>query len=136
MTVDEIERDRSATASANRSVRMQSVIDACRKKTCELCGSPCAGEPHHIKTRGAGGSDVPENLVQLCGRCHRAAHDGKIPKERLLRIVARRLRITDAELEQRLGTIEGKGGLIDTSELRIIEEEAGRYSRRKSVPLS
>lgn len=136
MTSDDVERDRETETTKGNSIRMQVVIDACRKKTCELCGRPCAGEPHHIKTRGAGGSDVPENLIQLCGRCHRAAHDGKIPKEQLQRIVARKLGITEAELQGRLAAIEGKGGSFDTAELRIIEEEARRDSRRKAVPLS
>jgi hypothetical protein len=37
---------------------------------CEACGGPARGLPHHIKHRGAGGSDEPENLLRLCHWCH------------------------------------------------------------------
>jgi 5-methylcytosine-specific restriction endonuclease McrA len=50
---------------------------------CELCGSsdPMGanrGGIHHRKPRSRGGSDVPENLITLCGRCHTAVHAGRI----------------------------------------------------------
>lgn len=31
-------------------------------------------DPHHIKTRGAGGGDEQANLCPLCRSCHEAAH--------------------------------------------------------------
>jgi len=37
---------------------------------CEACGNSAYGLPHHIKTRGAGGDDGPENLLRLCWSCH------------------------------------------------------------------
>jgi len=38
-------------------------------KSCEVCGKgPC--DPCHFKTRGAGGDDVPENLMALCRAHH------------------------------------------------------------------
>jgi len=39
---------------------------------CEACGKPVrkGALPHHIKTRGAGGTDDPENLLRLCDECH------------------------------------------------------------------
>ena len=37
---------------------------------CEACGKPVYGLPHHIVTRGAGGTDRPENLLSLCSACH------------------------------------------------------------------
>ena len=37
---------------------------------CEACGKPAHGIPHHIRTRGAGGRDNPENLLRLCWKCH------------------------------------------------------------------
>lgn len=37
---------------------------------CEACGRPVFGLPHHIKTRGAGGTDDPDNLLSLCAECH------------------------------------------------------------------
>lgn len=47
---------------------------------CEACGAPAFGDPHHIKTVGAGGGDDDENLLRLCGRCHRLIHtsEGKV----------------------------------------------------------
>ena len=131
MTVDKIEERRS---NGKTSIKMQAAIDACKRSTCELCGGMCKGEPHHVKSRGAGGPDIPENLIQLCGNCHRAAHDGRISRERLYRVIARRLRVTDEELRRRLDAAEGKDGSFDTTELRTIEEEARRDSRRKAVP--
>ena len=62
----------------------------CQTGKCEVCGQPCGNGPHHITTRGAGGSDVPENLIQLCPSCHSKAHNGLIDKDWLRRIAARR----------------------------------------------
>ncbi|WP_027093001.1 HNH endonuclease signature motif containing protein [Cohnella thermotolerans] len=66
--------------------------------TGEICDHPAEGEPHHIKTRGAGGSDVRENLIQLCGEHHRLAQDGKIDRNELIRIVAKREGKTSEEI--------------------------------------
>ncbi len=41
---------------------------------CEACRKPVSGDPHHIRTRGAGGGDEPENLLRLCYECHQIAH--------------------------------------------------------------
>ena len=40
---------------------------------CEICGHPSA-PPHHIKTRGAGGTDEEANLIALCAVHHKEAH--------------------------------------------------------------
>lgn len=56
----------------------------------EDCGKPAEGEPHHIRTRGAGGSDIRENLIQLCGEHHRMFHDGNLDRNILIQIVAKR----------------------------------------------
>lgn len=56
-------------------------IDEARKiQWCEVCGSRQYLEVHHIKTRGSGGDDVPDNLIRLCWICHRKAHDGNLSK--------------------------------------------------------
>jgi len=34
-------------------------------------------ERHHLVRRSQGGDDVPENIVPLCGACHRKLHDGR-----------------------------------------------------------
>lgn len=62
-------------------------VDPASGLTCEQAAE---GEPHHIRTRGAGGEDIRENLVQLCGTHHRAFHDGNIDRNGLIEIVAQR----------------------------------------------
>lgn len=81
-------------AMPKRNVQNQAVIDQCCRPTCEICSNPCGGEPHHIISRGAGGADIPENLIQLCGHCHRAVHSGRLAEERLLWAVAHRYMTT------------------------------------------
>lgn len=39
------------------------------------CGSTRCLEVHHVVPREAGGSNRAENLVTLCARCHRFAHE-------------------------------------------------------------
>jgi len=34
-------------------------------------------ELHHLIRRSQGGDDVPDNIVPLCGACHRKLHDGR-----------------------------------------------------------
>lgn len=70
--------------------RDEKAIQAARKSYCEYCGRCAEGEPHHIFTRGAGGRDIKENLIELCFDCHRAAHDGHIRRDALLGLVAKR----------------------------------------------
>ena len=44
-----------------------------------------------VKANGeTGGDDVADNLICLCYKCHRMAHDGNIKKERLIEIARRR----------------------------------------------
>lgn len=57
---------------------------------CELCGSQFNLQAHHIKSKGAGGHDLPSNLICLCSVCHRIVHDGNISRERLRDVVDRR----------------------------------------------
>lgn len=41
---------------------------------CALCDSTDGLQIHHCEPRGEGGSDMPENLITLCWRCHAEAH--------------------------------------------------------------
>ena len=36
-----------------------------------------------LRVNGAGGDDTEDNLIELCGVCHRRAHDGIISKQEL-----------------------------------------------------
>lgn len=59
-----------------------------KKHNCEYCCKKnCYTNTHHIKSKGSGGNDTEENLIELCGDCHRKVHDGTIKKEELLKII-------------------------------------------------
>lgn len=45
--------------------------------TARFDGDPLAYDMAHIKSRGAGGSDLPSNVKALCHRDHMASHSGK-----------------------------------------------------------
>lgn len=46
-----------------------------REKPCVVCGAIDGTVAHHIKTRGAGGNDLRENLITLCALHHKEVHD-------------------------------------------------------------
>jgi len=71
-------------------------------KTGQRCMHPAEGEPHHIRTRGAGGEDRRENLIHLCGVHHRMAHDGNLDRNHLIRIVANREGLKPEEVADRI----------------------------------
>lgn len=74
---------------------------------CEYCGRPDYTEQHHIKTRGAGGPDIGENLIRLCAsvenNCHDRAQQYKIDRLELVQIVAVREGLTPQEVCLRIG---------------------------------
>ncbi len=43
-------------------------------KPCAVCGCIGPNDPHHIRSRGAGGGDTPENLISLCRSHHNEIH--------------------------------------------------------------
>lgn len=49
-----------------------------KKGMCEICGRKGQTEKHHIKTKGSGGNDTKENLIEVCRICHTRIHTGKI----------------------------------------------------------
>lgn len=58
-----------------------------KKGICQICGKAGPTEKHHfLKTKGAGGDDVEENLIELCRECHVKAHKGLFSKEKLKKI--------------------------------------------------
>jgi hypothetical protein len=48
-----------------------------RQLPCDLCGAPPPSDPHHAKSRGAGGTK--RHLIPLCRKHHRRIHDGHGP---------------------------------------------------------
>ncbi|MDY7989808.1 hypothetical protein UY286_05200 [Paenibacillus polymyxa] len=90
-------------------IRSREVIQQIRKEsehrceymdatTQERCNHPAEGEPHHIRTRGAGGEDRRENLIHLCGWHHRLFHDGNLDRNELIQIVAKREGVAPEEI--------------------------------------
>lgn len=74
-----------------KRLRDKKAIESARKPYCELCGRSGAGlQVHHVVTRGAGGHDHPCNLVCVCVDCHTEIHAGRIPKNELWPVIARR----------------------------------------------
>jgi hypothetical protein len=64
----------------NRSVIPPSVRTAVLARDRHRCTTPGCGaahflEVHHVVARSRGGSNKAENLVTLCGRCHRFLHE-------------------------------------------------------------
>lgn len=67
---------------------------------CELCDRMPNGflnlEVAHVISKGAGGPDIKENCLKLCGPaslqagCHGANHMGKIDKDTLFAAIAKR----------------------------------------------
>ena len=49
-----------------------------KKGVCEICGKKGSTEKHHKKTKGSGGNDTEENLIEVCRICHTKIHNGEI----------------------------------------------------------
>lgn len=45
-------------------------IEKIRQMRCSVCLKPPPSDPHHWRTRGAGGTDMLANLVSLCHQHH------------------------------------------------------------------
>ena len=55
-----------------------------KKGICEICHTKGQTEKHHfLKTKGAGGNDTDENLIELCRVCHIKVHSGLYTKKQL-----------------------------------------------------
>jgi len=44
-----------------------------RQQKCAVCLSSPPNDPHHLTSRGAGGSD--RTAIPMCRECHRSYHD-------------------------------------------------------------
>ena len=80
--------------------------DCCEK--CGATGEYVVLEVAHVVDKGAGGPDMRENLIKLCGPaalqmgCHGKVHMGKISEEDLFEIVAKREGLTAKECRRRV----------------------------------
>lgn len=84
-------------------------------------------EPHHLHTRGFGGGqrvDIVINLMGLCLVCHRAFHDGNIPFDALLQIVAKREGVIDSLMDLLILQIRNaaKGSMSKAEIQKAIQE--------------
>lgn len=61
---------------------VHSYIYSLQNGKCALCGHAIEHD-HHIIPRSAGGSDLPENLVGLCNKCHKAVHTGNASVDKI-----------------------------------------------------
>ena len=66
-----------------KRIKDPKAIRAAQRIHCQLCGRTGIIHVHHIKTRGSGGHDIPDNLISLCVYCHAKVHTGEIGKEQL-----------------------------------------------------
>lgn len=57
--------------------KARALLYARSNRACEMCDRARATEAHHRKNRSQGGMWSPENLLHLCGSCHR--HVGMNP---------------------------------------------------------
>lgn len=71
---------------------------------CEKCGKS-GGEfhTHHIRSRGAGGSEARANKINLCPQCHADAQEYRIKPYELFIIAARREKVTVREVYEAAG---------------------------------
>lgn len=49
-----------------------------KKGICQICGKKGSTEKHHKKSKGSGGNDTEENLIEVCRICHTKIHTGEI----------------------------------------------------------
>jgi len=49
-----------------------------KRGICEICGRKGPTEKHHKKTKGSGGNDTEDNLIEVCRICHTKIHNGEI----------------------------------------------------------
>lgn len=84
------------------------LLERFRGRACEICGALGRNHPHHLTSRGVCRLDVKFNLVTLCWVCHRKAHDGNIPRQQLVELVADRTGITADELMEKIWELRRK----------------------------
>lgn len=95
---------RNAKRAAKRYARdFGAHAETIRALPCCACGAPGPSDPHHVVSRGAGGT--AQHQVPLCRNCHRLLHQiGRRTFEALRKVS---LVVIAAELWERYGGGEG-----------------------------
>lgn len=86
-----LDKDRFDDLAQPRPHRIvnEAVLAQARRQPCGWCGKPPPSHCMHVVSRGAGGSDTPENTLGGCLRCHAAQHAGQEPTPGQLQTIAR-----------------------------------------------
>lgn len=66
--------------SANISKATRRAVYARDGWRCILCDSTEGLQVHHVILRSQGGSDLVQNLVTLCWKCHAQVHGTRMPE--------------------------------------------------------
>ena len=101
-----------------RKTRMEEIARI-KGEVCVNCGSSEKIEYHHIVPLALGGNDYLSNIVPLCYRCHKAAHNGRdIHKYCVPEFTGRHTKNSDEEAFKAFGLFAS--GLIGTRKCKEI----------------
>jgi hypothetical protein len=50
------------------------LLKTVRAQPCLVCRNYGESDPHHVKSKGSGGHDIPTNVVPLCRKHHTEIH--------------------------------------------------------------
>jgi len=50
------------------------LLEKIRMQNCLFCLKPGPNDPHHLKSVGARGDDIEDNLIAACRACHTELH--------------------------------------------------------------
>lgn len=88
--------------------------------SCVICGNP-AEHIHHLAERSQNGSDLPENLVCLCKRCHEKVHHNKLSVESVFKKLFKKyhhlsiLNVAGPYIYRELAALFGEDNVFDVS---------------------
>lgn len=68
-----------------KRIKDPEAVNNARLTYCQYCGRTGIMQVHHIKSKGSGGNDTPDNLISLCIDCHAKAHSGQIKRGDLIK---------------------------------------------------
>ena len=69
------QKHHASQADSNVSAELRLAILVRDSWRCQNCGGMQRLEVHHQLFRSHGGADDPNNLITLCGECHKVVHD-------------------------------------------------------------